>query len=86
LKDKKLFGRQITATTDDNISKIQVFIKSDQYCTYDEIEAEFQISRKTIHTIKYNWLILKKNLLRWMPYELTEENRKNWVGICKQNL
>ncbi len=21
-----------------------------------------------------------------MPYELTEENRKNWVDICKQNL
>jgi len=54
LKDKKLFGKPITATTDDNISKIQVFIKSDQYCTYDVIEAELQISRETIHTIKYN--------------------------------
>jgi len=50
LKDKK----PITATTDDNISKIQAIIKSDQYCTYDEIEAEFQISRETIHTIIYN--------------------------------
>jgi hypothetical protein len=53
-KDKKLFGRPITATTDDNISKIQAFIKSDQYCTYNKIEAEFQISRENIHTIIYN--------------------------------
>ena len=54
LKDKKLFGKPITATTDDNISKIQAFIKSDQYCTYDKIEAEFQISRENIHTLMYN--------------------------------
>jgi hypothetical protein len=35
-------GRPITATTDDKISKIQAFIKSDQYCPYDKIEAEFE--------------------------------------------
>ena len=61
MKDKKLFGRPMyTATTDDNISKIQVFIKSDQYCTYDVIEAEFQISRETIHTIIYYILFFFK--------------------------
>ena len=51
LKDKRRSGRPITATTDDNISKIRTFIKSDPYCTYDEIEAEFQISRGTIHNM-----------------------------------
>jgi hypothetical protein len=39
LKDEGRSGRPITATTDDNISKIRAFIKSDPYCTYDEIEA-----------------------------------------------
>jgi len=53
LKDKKLFGRPMyTATTDDNISKIQAFIKRDQYCTYDEIEAEFSdLSRDYIYLL-----------------------------------
>ena len=52
MKDRKLFGRPITVITDDNISKIQAFIKSDQYCTYDEIEAEFSdLSRDYIYTL-----------------------------------
>ena len=60
LKDKRRSGRPITPTTDDNISKIRAFIKSDPYCTYDEIEAEFQISRGTIHNIIHDCLKLKK--------------------------
>ena len=32
-----LYSITITATTDDTISKIRTFIKSDPYCTYDEI-------------------------------------------------
>ena len=75
-----------TATTDDNISKIRTFIKSDPYCTYDEIEAEFQISRGTIHNIIHDCLKLKKISSRWIPHELTEQNRKERVRICKQNL
>jgi transposase len=51
LKDKRRSRRPITATTDENISKIRAFIKSDPYCTYDEIEVELQISRGTIYTM-----------------------------------
>jgi predicted HTH transcriptional regulator len=79
LKDKRRSGRPITATTDDNISKIRTFIKSDPYCTYDEIEAEFQISRGTIHNIIHDCLKLKKISSRWIPNELTEQNRKERV-------
>ncbi len=68
LKDERRSGRPITATTDDNISKIRAFIKSDPYCTYDEIEAEFQISRGTIHNIIHDCLLkLKKISSRWIP-------------------
>ena len=56
LKHKKRSVELNTATIDDNISKIQAFIKSNQYCTlYDEIKAEFQISRdfsKNVKTFK----------------------------------
>ena len=68
LKDKRRSGRPITSTTDDTISKIRTFIKSDPYCTYDEIEAEFQISRGTIHNIMHDCLKLKKISSRWIPH------------------
>jgi len=59
LKDKRRSGRSNTATTDDNnISKIRAFIKS-YPCTYDEIEAELQICRGTIHNIIHDCLKLK---------------------------
>jgi len=70
-------------TTDDNISKIRAFIKIDPYFTYDEIEAEF---RGTIPNIIHDCLKLKKISSRWIPHELTEQNRKERVRICKQNL
>ena len=60
LKHKKRSGVLNTATTDDGISKIQAFINSNQYCTYDEIKAEFQISRETIHNVINNCFKLKK--------------------------
>jgi hypothetical protein len=40
---------------------------SDPYCNYDEIEAEFQISRETIRNIIHN--CLKQNL------EILKSNR-----------
>jgi hypothetical protein len=86
LKDKRRSGRSITATIGDNISKIRAFIKSNLYRTYDEIEAEFQIFRGTIHNIIHDCLKLKKISSRWLPHELTEKNRKERVRICKHNL
>ncbi len=59
LKDKKWSGRPITATIDENISKIKTCIKSDHYCSNDEIKAEFQISRGNIHNVIYNCSTLK---------------------------
>jgi hypothetical protein len=59
---------------------------SDPYCTYDEIEAEFQISRETIRNIIYNCLKLEKISSRWIPHELVEQKRKDRVRICKHNL
>ena len=59
---------------------------SDPYCTYDEIEAEFKISRETIRNIIYNCLKLEKISSRWIPHELVEQKRKDRVRICKHNL
>ena len=68
MKDKKQFEMPITATNDGNISKIQTFIKNDQYFTNDKIEAEFQISRETIHNIIHNYMKPKKSSSRWIPH------------------
>ena len=42
LKDMRRSGRPITVITDDSISKIREFIKSDSYCTYDKLKLSFR--------------------------------------------
>jgi len=58
---------------------------SDPYCNYDEIEAEFQISRETIRNIIHNCLKLIEKISSRIQ-ELTKQNHKDRVRLCKQNL
>ena len=61
-------------------------IDDNPYSTYDEIEAETQLSRGAIERIIHDSLDLKKITSRWVPHVLTERNRKSRVSICRKNL
>ena len=86
LEDKHRSGRPITETTPTNIDRIRKVIDNNPWSTYDDIEAETLLSRGTIQTIIHDHLKLKKITSRWVPHQLSEENRKERVRICKENL
>lgn len=86
LKDKPRSGRPITGITKENIRRVNDVIEDDPWCSYDEIEAETSLSRGTIFNIIHDHLKLKKVTSRWVPYDLTEENRQERVRICQENL
>ena len=54
--------------------------------TYDDIVAESSLSRGTIERIIHDHLKLKKITSRWVPHQLTEQNRQDRVRICQENL
>ena len=86
LKDKARSGRPITATTRTNIELVRNVIDDNPYCSYDEIEAQTSLSRGTIQNIINNELKLKKIVSRFVPYNLSEKNKKDRVLICRENL
>ena len=86
LEDKHRSGRPITETTPSNIDKVRSVIDNNPWCSYDQIEVETSLSRGTIQNIIHDHLKMKKKTSRWVPHHLTEENRKERVRICKQNL
>ena len=86
LKDADRSGRPITSSTQHNIDLVKKIIDDNPYSTYDEIEAETQLSRGAIERIIHDSLDLKKITSRWVPHVLTERNRKSRVSICRKNL
>ena len=58
----------------------------DPHSTYNEIEAFTSLSRGTIYNIIHEHLKLRKVVARWVPHELTDEDRRKRVEDCCENL
>ena len=86
VEDDPRSGRPITALTSQNIESVRQIIEDDPHATYDIIEAQTGLSRGTICTIVHDSLKLRKITSRWIPYELTNENREERVNACRENL
>lgn len=86
VEDNPRPGRPLSVTTNENIQQIQRLIEENPHCTYDELEAETDISRGTIYTIIHDHLKLKKVTSRWVPHQLTLEHKEERVRLCRENL
>lgn len=86
LEDHDRSGRPVTKMTLDNIQLVQRLIDEDPHCTYEDLEEETQLSRGTIERIVHDHLQMRKVTSRWVPHELTIENKETRVKKCRQNL
>lgn len=86
IEDQPRSGRPVTGPTEANIEKVRRVIDEDPHSTYDEIEEETSLSRGTIQTIIHDHLKLKKITSRWVPYDLTPQQKEDRVRMCKENL
>lgn len=86
VKDRGRIGRPVTESNQVNCNRVHDIIKENPHATYDQIEVETGLSRGTIYTIIHEILKLHKVTSRWVPHELTDQNRKNRVKMCKENL
>lgn len=86
IEDNARSGRPVTETTPENIDLIRSLIEEDPHSTYDELEAETQLSRGTIFNIIHDHLKLRKITSRWVPHKLTLYQKQERVRICRENL
>ena len=68
--------------TGENIELVRQVITNDPHSTYDEIIAETSLSHDTIERIIYDCLKMKKATFRWVPYQLTDEQKQQRVKLC----
>jgi histone-lysine N-methyltransferase SETMAR len=86
IEDDPRSGRPVSKINSENIQLVQKVIDEDPHSTYDDIEAETQLSRGTIYRIIHDHLRMKKVTSRWVPHELTLLQKQLRVKICRENL
>jgi histone-lysine N-methyltransferase SETMAR len=86
IEDDPRSGRPISATKPENIQAVQDVIDEDPHSSYEDIEAETQLSRGTIERIIHDHLRVRKLASRWVPHELTTDQKQLRVKICRENL
>jgi len=86
IEDDPRSGRPASKITDENIELVWTIIDEDPHSTYDDIEAETSLSHGTIFRIIHEYLKKKKITSRWVPHELTPEQKHLRVKFCPENL
>lgn len=86
IEEKPRPGRPVSRITKDNIDFVRSLILDDPHSTFDELEDETELSRGTLSTIIHDHLGLRKVTSRWVPHDLTPDQKKERVRICRENL
>ena len=86
LEDAPRSGRPVSKNNEENIELVRSIIEEDPHSTYDDIEAETELSRGTIENIIHDHLKLRKITSRWVPHEMTPRQKQERVRICRENL
>ena len=84
--DRHRVGRPITACTSANIEQVRAIIEDDPRICLNDIEVMTSLCRGTIMNIIHKHLQKRKLSSRWIPHNLTAEQKLKRLNICKQNL
>ncbi len=86
IEDMPRSGRPITATSTENIEIVRQLIQANPYISYAEIEAESSLYPMAIHTIIHDHLKLRKITSRYVPFQISEEQKAKRISSCKEVL
>lgn len=84
LTDEFKEGRPKSVVVPENIDAVCELIMQDRHVTYREIEASLGISMTSIHKILHEHLAVKKICSRWIPHNLTIDQKNTRVNWCKE--
>ena len=86
VEDDPRMGRPLFIITQRNIDAVQDLVKEDPHISIDYIATTLDISHGSADTILKQYLGLRKVSSRWVPHQLTHEQRQRRVNICLENL
>lgn len=82
LEDEERSGRPSEAVTEDNVELVRGMIQEDPRVTYEMIERSLDIHPPQIYRILHEFLGVRKRTARWVPRQLTEEQKAARVEWC----
>ncbi len=83
LEDDTRSGRPADAVTPENIAAVRQLIKAERSATYLQIQEALDIGSAATKTILHDHLCVKKLVSRWVPRQLTNEQKKARVTWCR---
>lgn len=83
LRDEIREGRPSTAVTKEKVATIRHLIEENQRITYEEIRRQLGIGMSQIEKILHEHLRVRKICCRWIPRELTTEQKRTRVVWCQ---
>ncbi|GFS05694.1 histone-lysine N-methyltransferase SETMAR [Elysia marginata] len=86
LTDREGRGRLITATSEDNVKRVDELIRQDRRLKLHEIARGLEISETSAHRIVFDELGYRKVSARWVPKQLTDNHREQRLDICRELL
>lgn len=86
LEDETRPGRPVSAVTPENISAVEQMIREDPRITVREMQDVLSIGSSAVETILHKHLMVHKRCARWVPHELSDEQKKGRVKWCQTML
>jgi [histone H3]-lysine36 N-dimethyltransferase SETMAR len=86
LADDPHEGRPKTATDDQNVAAVEALLNEDPNVTYQTIEETLGLDARSINRIMHDHLGLSKKSARWVPRDLSEEEKVRRVEFARQFL
>ena len=86
LNDLPRSGRPATAVVEENIAAVQKLIEEDPHIPVRKMRSILKIGTAAILSIVHDKLRFRKLCTRWVPRELTEEQKRTRVSWCKMML
>ena len=86
LEDDDRCGRMATTVTPENVSRVESLIKKNPKMTYAELQDIMKISSGSLTRILHDSLGMRKRCTRWVPHNLSEEQKRGRVDWCNHML
>jgi histone-lysine N-methyltransferase SETMAR len=79
-------GRPRTSVNEQTIDAVRTIIENDPHSTYKQIEDILGIHSPAIYSIIHDYLKLRKVCARWVPHQLTNDQKQWRIEFCRHSL
>lgn len=82
-EDEPRSGRPSTAVTEDNVGAVRSMLQHDRRITNENFQNRLSVGSAAVNTILHDHLGVTRRCARWVPHQLSDEQRETRVRWCQ---